>query len=71
MPSSIAGVNKAAPYDVLVDGFESAMGDGPTVKFPKGKCSPKNEYEETLLQTAVEHGIAKAPAASPSEPEEA
>lgn len=53
---------KAAAYTVLVDGLECASGDGETVRFSKGQASPRNEYEEVLLNAAVEAGHAKPPA---------
>lgn len=45
-------------YEVLVP-VESSSGDGPIVKFGKGPATPRNEYEELLLQAAVEAGFAK------------
>jgi hypothetical protein len=60
----------AAAYDVLIDGLEIAVGDGPAFKPRKGKVSPKNEYEDLCLQTAIEHGYVRPPgAAEPSEEE--
>jgi len=57
----------AAAYDVLIDGLEIAVGDGPAFKPRKGKVSPKNEYEESALRTAIEHGYVRPPGAEPEE----
>lgn len=53
--------NKAPAYTVTVDDLVIAVGDGPAFAPRKGEVSPKNEYEETCLRVAVEHGYAKPP----------
>ena len=60
-------MTKVDPYEVLVDGLEIAVGDGPLFKFRKGTHSPKNEAEEQALIVAVHNGQAKPPKKSEGE----
>lgn len=52
---------KAAAYTVTVEDLHITVGDGVTFSPPKGKVSPKNEYEETCLIVAVHNGQATPP----------